>query len=96
MGFLKSYNKVRRFEVNAALTFNDNYLNVSDDQNIFAVADNIDHKTANLDGMNTVHWMGMIFAISPCSFDNNRLFCQMYRFGFMQAAFGKTHSSFET
>ena len=51
MGFTRSYSEVRKFEMNAALMFNDHDLKIENTQK----ADNVDHDPANLDGKNTVH-----------------------------------------
>ena len=38
---------------------------VAENQTLQYVADNVDHDTVTLDGKNTVHYMGMIAAITP-------------------------------
>ena len=73
MGFSKSYKIVRRYKKNAALIFNDHDLKINETQKMYFMADNVDHNPANLDGMNTVHWMGMTLAISPVGPGNPRI-----------------------
>ena len=64
---------VRRYEMNVVLTFNDHGLKIDKKQTMYFMADNVDHNPANLDGRNTVHWMGMVLAVSPANSDNLRL-----------------------
>ena len=65
LGFCSSYSEVRKFEKNAAIAFNKNDYLVAENQTLQYVADNVDHDTVTLDGKNTVHYMGMIAAITP-------------------------------
>ena len=73
MGFTRSYSEVRKFEMNAALMFNDHNLKIENTQNICFMVDNVDHDPANLDGKNTVHWMGMTLAVAPMIQDKHRV-----------------------
>ena len=73
MGFTKSYAEVRKYEMNAALIFDDHDLKIENTQNICFMADNVDHNPCNLYGRNTVHWMGMSLAVAPVLSDNQRV-----------------------
>ena len=64
---------MRRYEKNAALIFNDHHLKINETQKMYFMTDNVDHNPANLDGRNTVHWMGMTLAISPVCPGNPRI-----------------------
>ena len=65
LGFTRSSSEVRKFEMNAALMFNNHDLKIENTQKICFMADNVDHDPANLDGKNTFHWMGMTLAVAP-------------------------------
>ncbi len=68
MGFGSSYEEVLRFEKNSAdLTVPDmvvNYMDLLDIGLLFA-GDNVDHNILTLDGMGTLHGMGIIAALTP-------------------------------
>ncbi len=61
-GFCSSYSEVKRFEKSAADCLGKD---VSPSLAGQFVADNVDHNTRTLDGMNTLHGMGMIQAVTP-------------------------------
>ena len=65
MGFAASYDEVKKYECSAAAS---NCLNIPDIQDSHFIqfsADNVDHNTRTLDGLNTFHGMGMIAMITP-------------------------------
>eukprot|EP00794_Sanderia_malayensis_P014565 gene14565-16067_t len=64
-GFCSSYSEVKRFEKSAADCLGKNVSPLLVGQFSQLVADNIDHNTRTLDGMNKFHGMGMIQAITP-------------------------------
>eukprot|EP00794_Sanderia_malayensis_P004456 gene4456-5048_t len=64
-GFCSSYREVKRFEKSAADCLGKNVSPLLVGQFSQLVADNIDHNTRTLDGMNKFHGMGMIQAITP-------------------------------
>ena len=69
-GFCSGYKEVLRFEKNAAVTsetLDPGDLIVSPEKSVEFVADNVDDDPANLDGLNTIHIMGIIAGISPPS-----------------------------
>lgn len=64
LGFSTSYNNAQQFERNAA-TVSSTLLPVTNESQVVMVADNVDHNVCTLDGMNTIHAMGMIAAVTP-------------------------------
>eukprot|EP00794_Sanderia_malayensis_P001581 gene1581-1746_t len=61
-GFCSSYSEVKRFDKSAADCLGKNVSPLHVGQFSQFVADNVDHNTRTLDGMNTFHGMGMIQA----------------------------------
>ena len=64
MGFGPSYDNVRKFQRNAAMSQGIDILNPEDKFFQFA-ADNVDHQIKTIDGKNTYHGMGIILAATP-------------------------------
>ena len=64
MGFCSSYTEIQRFESSAASSQGTSF-DLSDEQFVQYVADNVDHNTGTLDGHNTFHGMGIIAAVTP-------------------------------
>ena len=64
-GFSSSYSEVKRFEKSAADCLEKDVYPLVAGQFSQFVADNVDHNTRTLDGMNTFHGMGMIQATTP-------------------------------
>ena len=63
-GFCSSYTEIQRFESSAASSQGTSF-DLSDEQFVQYVADNVDHNTGTLDGHNTFHGMGIIAAVTP-------------------------------
>jgi hypothetical protein len=64
-GFCCSYSEVTKFERSAAVTQGVNIPNLTSDNFIQYVADNVDHNIRTIDGNNTFHGMGMIATVMP-------------------------------
>ena len=66
-GFCCSYSEVQRFERNASVCQGTDIPNLTPDQVVQYVADNVDHNIITIDGRNTFHGMGMIATITPAT-----------------------------
>lgn len=64
-GFCSSYQEVQRFERCAAVSHGTELPNINSGQFLQYVADNVDHNTRTIDGLNTFHGMGMIVIVTP-------------------------------
>ena len=64
MGLGPSYDNVRKFEKNAAVSQGIDIINPQGKFYQFA-ADNVDHQIKTLDGKNTYHGMGIVLAATP-------------------------------
>ena len=69
LGFCRSCKEVRRYARSAALTFKQQDVSKTPSQKVQFIAGNLDHNPCNLDGKNTVHYMGMTMALTPFSDD---------------------------
>ena len=65
MGFASSYEEIKRFESSAATTNGVNIPSIPENSFLQFSADNVDHNTRTLDGLNTFHGMGMMAMITP-------------------------------
>ena len=65
LGYCSSYSEVKRFQSCAAKVEGSTKHNVNENACIQFVADNVDHNTCTLDGLNTFHGMGIMGAITP-------------------------------
>lgn len=65
LGFSCSYHEVRKFLKNAAVQQGIDLPPASDTESLQFVADNVDHNTVTLDGLNTFHGMVIIAAVTP-------------------------------
>lgn len=65
LGFSCSYSEVTKFERSASVNDGTEVPNVTTDNFIQYVADNVDHNTCTLDGFDTFHGMGMIATVTP-------------------------------
>ena len=66
-GFCCSYSEVQCFERNASVCQGADIPNLTPDQVVQYVADNVDHNIITIDGRNTFHGMGMIATITPAT-----------------------------
>jgi len=64
-GFCSSYSTVQKFERSAAATQGTDIPGYTPRSFIQYVADNVDHNTRSLDGLDTFHGMGIIATITP-------------------------------
>jgi hypothetical protein len=64
-GFTCSYTEVKRYERNAAVVQGTNIDDLSKDQFVQFIADNVDHNVSTIDGRGTFHGMGIIATITP-------------------------------
>ena len=64
-GFCSSYQEVQRFERCAAVSHGTELPNICSGQFLQYVADNVDHNTRTIDGLNTFHGMGMTATVTP-------------------------------
>ena len=64
-GFCSSYKKNLNYQQNAAVSQPLETPCLMQDQFLQFMADNIDHHTQNLNGLNTIHGMRMIKAVTP-------------------------------
>ena len=65
LGFCSSYQEVQKYQQSAAVSQPLEIPGLIQGQFLQFVADNIDHNTQTLDGLNTFHGMGMISAVTP-------------------------------
>ena len=65
LGFCCSYAEVQKYERAAAKTLSVNNPGFASGHFVQFVADNVDHNSRTLDGMNTFHGMGITAAVSP-------------------------------
>jgi len=66
LGFCSSYSEVQRFQQSASVSQRLDIPGFTPDQQFMQfVADNVDHNTRTLDGLNTFHGMGIIVAVTP-------------------------------
>eukprot|EP00794_Sanderia_malayensis_P002072 gene2072-2349_t len=63
--FCSSYSEVQKFERSAAYHQGTEIEGIDNDSFIQHVADNVDHNVRTIDGLNTVHGMGIIAAVTP-------------------------------
>ena len=66
-GFCCSYSEVQRFERNASVCQGTDIPNLTPDQVVQYVANNVDHNIITIDDQNTFHGMGMIATITPAT-----------------------------
>ena len=59
-------------EWSAALKFKQRNVNISHSQNIQFMVNNVDHNPCNLDGKNTIHYMGITMELTSFSNDTFR------------------------
>ena len=64
-GFCCSYSEVQLFERSASVCMGTDIPNLTPDRVVQYAADNVDHNTITIDGLNTFHGMGMIATITP-------------------------------
>lgn len=66
LGFCTSYAEVQKYEIAAATKWNFE-IETGENENkaVQFVADNIDHNTGTIDGLNTFHGMGIIATVTP-------------------------------
>jgi hypothetical protein len=67
LGFCCTYDEVKRFLQNAALTQGVELDGMFGESCVQFVADNVDHNIRTLDGQGTFHGMGMIAAVTPAT-----------------------------
>ena len=65
LGFCSSYREVLRYERNAATAQNLEIPESSDERFVQFMADNVDHNSRKMDGLNTFHGMGIMAAVNP-------------------------------
>ena len=65
LGFCCSYNEVQKFEKSAAVSQTFDEPDLSGNEFIQFMADNVDHNVRTLDGRNTFHGMGMMATVTP-------------------------------
>jgi len=65
LGLCSSYGEVQKFEINAAASNSTLFKNYFPGQFMQFVADNVDHNSRTLDGLNTFHGMGIISCKTP-------------------------------
>ena len=65
LGFGSSYSEVQRFECSAAVTRGTAIGDLTADDFVQYMADNVDHNSGTIDGHNTFHGMGMIATVTP-------------------------------
>lgn len=68
MGFGVSYSEVQRYEANAATSEETALPECQENQLGQFAADNADHNTITLDGINTLHAMGIVYMLTPGNF----------------------------
>jgi len=64
-GFTCSYSEVSKFERSAAVKEGTDIPNISSDNFIQYIADNVDHNLRTIDGHNTFHGMGIMATVTP-------------------------------
>ena len=65
LGFCSSYQKVQTYQQSAAVSQHPETPCLVQGKFLQFIADNIDHNTQTLDGLNTFHGMGMIQTVTP-------------------------------
>lgn len=74
-GFCSSYSEVQHFERSASVCQGTDIPNLTADRVVQYAADNVDHNTVTIDGLNTFHGMGMLATVTSGTKSNYHVPC---------------------